>query len=405
MSKRDEFPKRIKLLLAERAGYICSNPNCSFGTVGPHESSGKSLKLGKACHIMAAAPGGPRFDSDMTPEERSSPDNGIWLCVKCAEMIDKNQGAYSADLLRSWKNDQELRMKFVLEYSVPIIPQIELSRLSDIAKSAQMNVGDVKRIFYYRDSEVDARKLQKSGFSKRIIPRILSDLERAKQSNNLRLIQFIDSYIDSDLSGVPQAWRSLIAGFPIIGQDISSPSLTMIAALAKEYRPHSSKFYRDSYHQKVRKLLMGTLAELQAFYTDAASANWFPLVVSTYPSLKWWQDPFKVYTKGISFRYDDALLAGNWSIMVPSALGKYFHDVHKTWSGVLFDMISRLPDPDKQKGKLRPSFCLFDAIYSWCSTAPSDFTPPLDKITRTVVNSSDRTIAGLYKSISEKLDS
>ncbi|MGD0854718.1 MAG: hypothetical protein ABSA18_02815 [Dehalococcoidia bacterium] len=399
MSKRDEFPKPIQRLIAERAGYICSN--CSIGTIGAHSKAGKSLKLGKACHITAAAIKGPRFDPNMTSEDRSSASNGIWLCLKCADMIDKNSERYSADLLRTWKRDQELRIKMVLESSIRLVPQIELCRLSDISNNAQLSISEAKRILGYEENKVNAIKLKESGFNRRIIPRILSDLEKAKESNNFRLIQYIHSYVDSGLSKVPKSWRSLIAGFPIIGQDISSPSLNSIATLASEYHPYLSRSSRDYYHQKVRELLLGVLAESQAFLNDAASAGWFPLIVSAYPSLKRWQDPFRAYQKGISFYYDDALLSGNWSYMVPSILGEHFHDAHKTWSGALFDMISRLPDPDKQRGKLLPSFVLFDVIYSWCCKAPSDFTPPLSNIKRTVVSSSDNTIAGLYKSIAE----
>ncbi len=390
-------------MLAERAGYFCSH--CLMGTSGPHRMAGKSLKLGKACHITAAAPGGPRFDPNMTPEERSSVNNGIWLCLKCADMIDKNSEAYSSALLRNWKRDHELRMKIGLESSIRFVPQIEISRLSDIANNTQLSVSDVKRILGYKENEVNAIKLKESGFSQNSIGRILSDLKKARESGNFRLVQFIGSYVDSNLSKVPQPWRTLIAGFPVIGNDILSPSLSQIATLANEYRPYMSKSSRSSYHQRVRKLLVGVLAELQAFFNDAASADWFPLFVNAYPSLKWWQDPVRTYEKGITMRYDDALLAGNWFFMLPPAFGKYFGDVHKYWSGVLFDMISRLPDPDKQRGKLLPSFHLRDAVYLWCSTAPSDFTPPLDRIKRTVVSSSDRTIAGLYKSIKEELDS
>jgi hypothetical protein len=65
------------------------------------------VNLGVAAHITAASAGGPRYDPALTPEERSSSDNGIWLCVKCATLIDKDDPAYSVDLLREWKRDAE----------------------------------------------------------------------------------------------------------------------------------------------------------------------------------------------------------------------------------------------------------------------------------------------------------
>jgi hypothetical protein len=43
----------------------------------------------------------------MTPTERASPKNGIWLCENCATVIDKAADAFSVDTLRSWKSYAE----------------------------------------------------------------------------------------------------------------------------------------------------------------------------------------------------------------------------------------------------------------------------------------------------------
>jgi hypothetical protein len=77
---RDDFSLDIKDLLAKRVGMRCSNPNCRRVTSGPQEDPRKSINIGVAAHITAAAPKGPRFDKNLTAEERRSPDNGIWLC-------------------------------------------------------------------------------------------------------------------------------------------------------------------------------------------------------------------------------------------------------------------------------------------------------------------------------------
>jgi hypothetical protein len=47
----------------------------------------------------------------MTSEERRSFDNGIWLCASCADLIDRDELAYPAELLREWKSDAELRAR------------------------------------------------------------------------------------------------------------------------------------------------------------------------------------------------------------------------------------------------------------------------------------------------------
>jgi TIR domain len=107
-SVRDNFPKPIIETLAKRVGMRCSNPGCiSPHTSGPHSDPSKSVNLGVAAHITAAAPGGPRYDPSLTPEQRSASDNGIWLCITCSTLIDKDDPAYAVNLLRRWKKDTE----------------------------------------------------------------------------------------------------------------------------------------------------------------------------------------------------------------------------------------------------------------------------------------------------------
>ena len=106
---RDDFPKPVVDVLAKRAAFICSNPDCRALTVAPSEQDDtKFLYIGKAAHICAAAEGGPRYDATMSPEDRKSASNGIFLCSNCADMIDKNNGFdFPVDRLQAWKNDHE----------------------------------------------------------------------------------------------------------------------------------------------------------------------------------------------------------------------------------------------------------------------------------------------------------
>lgn len=108
-SKRDEFSKPIIEALGKRASFICSNPDCRAQTLAPSESEqGKYLYIGKAAHICAAAPGGPRFKPEMSSEERGAITNGIFLCSNCADLIDKNNGAdFTAAQLHEWKGTHE----------------------------------------------------------------------------------------------------------------------------------------------------------------------------------------------------------------------------------------------------------------------------------------------------------
>ncbi len=109
MSKdnRDDFNQPIVRALAERAAYLCANPDCGSLTIGPSSDVTKSVRTGKAAHICAASPKGPRYDENQTPDQRSDIENGIWLCSVCADLIDKDTDAYSCHKIREWKRLHE----------------------------------------------------------------------------------------------------------------------------------------------------------------------------------------------------------------------------------------------------------------------------------------------------------
>jgi hypothetical protein len=76
---RDDFAQQTLDTLAKRVGVRCSNPGCRKLTTGPRTDTSRIINIGVAAHITAASPGGPRFATDLSTEERRSPDNGIWL--------------------------------------------------------------------------------------------------------------------------------------------------------------------------------------------------------------------------------------------------------------------------------------------------------------------------------------
>jgi len=105
---RVEFTKKTKDILAGRAGYQCSHPQCSIITIGPGEKEGETSSIGEASHIYSAAKNGPRGQSGLTKEQLKSPENGIWLCKVHARLIDTNDGiGFTASQLISWKKLHE----------------------------------------------------------------------------------------------------------------------------------------------------------------------------------------------------------------------------------------------------------------------------------------------------------
>lgn len=108
--RRDDFSIETRRTLAQRAGFNCANPDCGRPTSWPSDdATGRSTRLGKACHITAASPDGPRYDPALSSAQRSHADNGIWLCSECADRVDKNENepAYPVELLRHWKDFHE----------------------------------------------------------------------------------------------------------------------------------------------------------------------------------------------------------------------------------------------------------------------------------------------------------
>lgn len=105
---RDDFNKRTRNDLALRASYLCSLCKCS--TVGPSDEGKNAVTMtGVAAHICAAAPGtgSRRYDLNMSPEERSHIDNGIWLCVSCSVLIDRDEKRFTVEKLHQIKYEHE----------------------------------------------------------------------------------------------------------------------------------------------------------------------------------------------------------------------------------------------------------------------------------------------------------
>lgn len=110
---RDDFARQTTDRLAKRVGMRCSNPDCRAPTSGPSSEDPSAVaNIGVAAHICAASPGGARYDPEMTPEQRSDIANGIWLCQNHAKLIDDDEIAFPASLLRDWKETAE-RMAFL----------------------------------------------------------------------------------------------------------------------------------------------------------------------------------------------------------------------------------------------------------------------------------------------------
>jgi len=113
-SRRDDFTEATRIKLAKQVGWHCSKPECVRPTVGPTADGENEIMLGRAAHITAAAPGGPRYNPRLTVEERRSKNNGIWLCTDCATLIDEDESAYPEATIREWKSLAQKRARLEL---------------------------------------------------------------------------------------------------------------------------------------------------------------------------------------------------------------------------------------------------------------------------------------------------
>lgn len=117
---RDEFSQATKDTLAKRVNYLCSQ--CGQQTAGPQTDPHKSLSIGVAAHITAAAEGGPRYDPALTAEERKSTSNGIWMCQNHGTLVDADESRYTVEQLLSMKAEAETSALRALEQRVHQLP-------------------------------------------------------------------------------------------------------------------------------------------------------------------------------------------------------------------------------------------------------------------------------------------
>ena len=191
---RDDFSNRTKQLLAKRVSLRCSNPDCLRITVGASSDPGKVTNIGVAAHICAAAEGGPRYDPSMTAEERSSHNNGIWLCQTCSVLIDKDPDFFSVDLLHKWKSEAERKSMRKVYY-----PNNELE------DSEHMNDEELNQwvVDYYEEME---RPDNRSEILNDITALLASGRSRLSWDNRseLKLYQWLEEHSEDELPALDE---------------------------------------------------------------------------------------------------------------------------------------------------------------------------------------------------------
>ncbi|EEH94437.2 HNH endonuclease [Citrobacter portucalensis] len=151
------MPFKIKVaeMIAYRAAYICSNPECNTLTIGPAlTDSALKNKKGEAAHIIGEKPGAARFTSNPSINV-DSVENGLWLCANCHTLIDKNNGIdYTESKLFEWKKEHEDSISVLLRTHKSPLPLI--SRQSTNRKIAQNIVDYISsKGVYFQHSSIE----------------------------------------------------------------------------------------------------------------------------------------------------------------------------------------------------------------------------------------------------------
>jgi HEAT repeat protein len=215
MSTRDNFSPATKETLAKRVGWRCSNPGCRQLTSGPHEEDTKSVNIGVAAHITAAASGvgAKRYNPNLSTEERKAITNGIWLCQNCGKLVDSDEQKYSVELLINWKRDAEDRAASEVETMTPQVTS------NHPFVSYLQNLVDTPRISWL-DEFVDL-----TGSEFELFAKVQEKLEKSEREEPNKLpIPLLTAIHDSDQRAI------LITGDPGAGKSTFLESLSIEAA-------------------------------------------------------------------------------------------------------------------------------------------------------------------------------
>lgn len=100
---RDNFKVKTKEMLGKAVGYQCVRPGCARPTMAINESRSSFVYIGEAAHDSAAASRGPRFDENLTREQRRALENGAHLCVCCARIVDRDEIRFPIGVISEWQ--------------------------------------------------------------------------------------------------------------------------------------------------------------------------------------------------------------------------------------------------------------------------------------------------------------
>lgn len=102
MARKSPSAKTLKLLYV-KSGNKCAFPDCDHPIFND-----EGMYIAQLCHIKAAKKGGQRYDKDQTEEERSAPENLLFMCYRHHKETDDIE-KYTVEKLIEIKTNHELK--------------------------------------------------------------------------------------------------------------------------------------------------------------------------------------------------------------------------------------------------------------------------------------------------------
>ncbi|MDD5259485.1 MAG: hypothetical protein PHD29_05915 [bacterium] len=117
--KAREYTRRTLRRLDTLHGNQCAEPDCTRPLIA---KDGETI-ISKICHIEAASEKGPRYNPNMTDDDRRHFNNLILLCDEHHSIIDNiaNESKYPVAMLKEWKRDHESKLlhnKLITKHSL-----------------------------------------------------------------------------------------------------------------------------------------------------------------------------------------------------------------------------------------------------------------------------------------------
>lgn len=121
-SQARNYSEPTKKKLFTLSGNQCAAPTCT----NPLVSKDHSTVITEICHIEAASPLGPRYNSHMTDNERRHFNNLILLCGICHPIVDnkENEALYPVALLQEWKRNHEAERTYQLATNTSLLNNV-----------------------------------------------------------------------------------------------------------------------------------------------------------------------------------------------------------------------------------------------------------------------------------------